>query len=402
MIPFGADPVDADLRKGLLEAADELMRLTGAELCDWNKTIDVHGMVDEEGDPAALGIARWNGTISLRTDVLATLRQLWQQRSPREWSNEEFKGQQVGVLTVTHELAHYLVAAGDRYPDGKPFYDEFPGRALEEGLTELAGRRYVGVFAEAESRSPGVTSLQRPRSYPQFAPAAQAIVQHVSRLRGESQDAVLNALVRENVPGKYRKLSQMVLEAAGPWDQVPPAERSAACAPIINSVWSVFNANRDWAAAKPQDRPTLAPEARSWIMGLQLVAATERGRLQVIDRYRPGELDSPWRVAAAKYELDLAGDAVNFTQSTKHPDVRAAATGWMQRAIRRMEDASRELDPPDPSTSGDAGPSHTSVTQPEVAAVLSLAESARRVRPRRAPRFGVHRQPGGSDAGRDR
>jgi hypothetical protein len=148
MILFGEHPVDGELHRDLIETADELIRLTGADLCEWNGSIDVHELLDAEGERAALGIAHWSGTISLRDDVLSALRDLWN-RSPREWSDEDRSQQRPGVLAVAHELTHYLVAAGQRYARGEPVYREFPGRALEEGATELAGRRHAGGMGSA-------------------------------------------------------------------------------------------------------------------------------------------------------------------------------------------------------------------------------------------------------------
>lgn len=398
MIPFGEHPVDAELRAEFVDTADELIRRTGADLCEWNRAIEVHGMKDDRGRAAPTGKAPWDGTISLREDVLATLRDLWQQ-SPRAWSKEDRERQQPAVLTLVHELTHYLVPTAERYSNGRPFYEELPGRALEEGVTELAGRRHVGAFAGAETRSPGVTDARNARSYPQFVPATQAVVQYVSELRGESEDAVLNALARENVPGKFRRLSQMVLEAEGLWDQIPTAERAAACTPIINTVWGILNANADWASQRPEDRPTRAPGERSWIMGLQLVAAVERARLHAVDRYRPERAATSWRRAAARYERFLARKAVDFAQSSRHPDVRAAAGAWAQRAVQRDRDTATELEPERPQPGPEA---HHA--EPEVASVPSLAApEPRPLRPRRPPsQRGVHRRAGRSDPGRDR
>lgn len=396
MIPFGEHPVDADLHAHLVDTADELIRLTGADLCDWNRAIEVHGMKDHQGRAAALGKAHWNGTISLREDVLAMLRDLWQQ-APRTWSSEERRRQQPGVLAVVHELTHYLVPAGDRYSNGRLVWEEFPCRALEEGVTELAGRRHLGAFAGAEARSPGVTDARSARSYPQFVPAAQAIVEYVSELRGESEDTALNALARENVPGKFRKLSQMVLEAGGIWDQIPSAERAAACNPIINAVWGVFRSNADWASQRPEDRPTRAPEERSWIMGLQLVASMERARLRTTDRHAPGRAEQPWQIAAAQYEYDLANDAVNFARASTEPDVRAAADAWMRRADRRMQDPWQEAE--SERVRPGLGPRQA---EPEVAAVPGLVQLRRPARPRQPRKLGAHRRSGRPDRGLDR
>ena len=396
MISFGEHPVDADLHAHLVDTADELIRLTGADLCEWNRAIEVHGMKDDRGRAAALGKAHWEGTISLREDVLTTLRDLWQ-RSPGPWSNEDRERQQPSVLTVAHELIHYLVPAGERYTNGKRIYEEFPGRALEEGLTELAGRKHAHAFAGAEVRSPGVTDTRNASSYPQFVPAAQAIVQYVSELHGDSEDAVLNVLARENVPGKFRRLSQMVLEANGTWNQIPVAERAAACAPIINSVWGVFQSNAEWASRRPEERPTRAPGERSWIMGLQLVGAVERARLHAVDRYGPERVATPVPIAAARYERYLARKAVDFAQSSRHADVRAAAGAWMQRAIQRTREASTELEPERPEPG--QGTHHAA---PEVAAVPSLAESPRPTRTRRPRQVSVRRRPGRPDRGLDR
>lgn len=396
MIPFGELPVDAELHRDMLDTADRLRRRTGADLCHWNGTIDVHPLQDHEGDPAALGKAHWNGTISLREDVLHALRNLWH-RSPRAWSIEDRARHRPAVLTVAHELIHYLVPDGEAYSKGKPIYDEFPGRALEEGSTELAGRNHVGEFAAAEARSPGVTDARNARSYPQFAPAVQALIRYVSDLRGESEDAVLNALVRENVPGKFRRLGQMVLEAGGAWGQIPSAERDGACAEVINAAWGALQANRDWAAPKPRYRTTQAPAERSWIMGLQLIGAIERARLRAIDRHAAGRAETPWQVAAARYERYVARRAVEFAQSSGHPDVRAAADALMRRAEQRMQNPWQE-----PEREGVERDYGTNQVAPEVAVVPSLSEPPRSARPRRPRQLGVRRRPAPPDRGVER
>lgn len=447
MIPFGEHPVDAELHAALLDTADELIRRTGAGLCDWNRSIEVHGMKDSTGKATGLGIARWNGTISLREDVLTTLRDLWQ-GSPsqsRTW-------QMQAVLTVPHELEHYLVPKGERYEDGRPHYERFPGRALEEGMTELAARLHVGAFAAAEARCPGVTATGNARSYPQFVPAAKAIVEYASELCGESKQAALNTLVGETVPGKFRRLSRMVLEGRGLWEHIPPNAREAACNRITNTLWGVYEENAHWAALRPEDRTTRAPEARSRIMGLQLVAAIEGARLQAVDQYDPGRLTKPWQIAAAEYEHRLARVAVRFARTSKEPDVRTAGEAWMERADRRMQNASQEAererprpgsDPPAPSASrgpqpdqalqdpgppawGTQGTSHEAEPdrvlrdpererpqvrpeppdppepQPAPPAIPSRAELPRLPRPRRTSRLGVRRRPGPPDRDRDR
>lgn len=397
VIPFGEHPADAGLYTALLDTADELIRLTGAGLCDWNKTVEVHDIQDGEGDQAALGIVRRTGAISLREDVLTTLRDMWS-RSPQEWTDHDRARQLIAVMTVPHELTHLLVPVGERYSTGRAVYSEFPGRALEEGITELATAKHVGAFAGAEARSPGVTDPRNPSAYPQFVPAAQIVVRYVGELGGGSQDAVLNSLVRETVPGKFRRLSQMVLQARGTWDQIPPSEQDGASAAVINAVWGAFQANRDWASSKPRDRLTRAPEARSWIMGLQVVAAAERARLQVEARYSSETPETPWPVAAARYEQHLARQAVSHARSSNHPDVRQAAGAWMQRAVRRVSDATKESRPERPQ------PDVESRRDPEAAAVPRPAAPLGEVRPRRSAtaRVRVHRRPGRSDPGRDR
>ena len=396
MIPFGGHPADVELHRDVRDTADRLRWRTGADQCQWNGTIDVHPVEDHDGDPAGLGKAHWNGTLSLREDVLRALRNLWL-RSPRVWSIEDRERQRPGVLTVAHELVHYLVPVGKQYSVGKPFYDEFPGRALEEGSTELAGRKHVGAFAGAEARSPGVTDARNARSYPQFVPAVQALIRYVSELRGDDEEAVLNALVRENVPGKFRRLGQMVLEARGTWEQIPSAERDGACAEVINAAWGALQANADWAAPKPRYRPTQAPLERSWIMGLQLIAAIERARLHVVDRHAVSGAEIPWQIAAAQYERYVARRAVEFAQSSKHPDVHAAADALLRRADQRTQNPWQE---PESERSRPAHGTHQA--GPEAATVPSLAESPRAPRSRRPPSFGVRRRPGPPDRGRDR
>lgn len=149
----------------------------------------------------------------------------------------------------------------------------------------------------------------------------------------------MNLLTREDADGKYRVASRLVLEAHGLWHQIPPQQRPSCERAVRETIWNEFSLNRDWAqrGANNQVR-TRDPEARSRIMGFQLVAATERVRLAIGSEHGLlGRQAVTWQVAAREHELGLAEKAVRLAARRSEPDVSAAAEAWTERLAREAE-----------------------------------------------------------------
>jgi hypothetical protein len=191
---------------------------------------------------------------------------------------------------------------------------------------------------------PGIAEGVSHNAYRQFTPAIRELAAYVARLHRAETRRVLEVLNRDVPAQKYDRVASLVLSAGGLWRRIPVDEQLDCGDRVGQAAKDVFWRNSDWAKVDANGKlGTPDPAGRAKVMGMQAVAAVERVRLEIEERYGMTRSAVAWQVEAARFEFGMAYDA-HFAGRYNAPDARAAARSWFMSASRTRAVWDREFD----------------------------------------------------------
>lgn len=235
------------------------VEITGAHHSNWNGKIGPTRKV-EKG--VILGTASWDsGVLYDDKRVTEPLKDMFEHKGVQQ-EPAKVLAYRNALKTVLHENSHMVSAEGTTHADAMKAFQQPPVRALEEGVTEAWSYSNLDQYIDKldlEKIAPGIKEVQGRQSYPQFAPAANALATRISDASGVDSNEVLRRMNAVNAAEKWPIATKLVTDAAGLDKIVPPAQLAEATQRVEQAMQAPFGTLADVSKLPPeQQRPKSA------------------------------------------------------------------------------------------------------------------------------------------------
>ncbi|MFC0624949.1 hypothetical protein [Kribbella deserti] len=237
--------------------------ITGAHHSNWNGKI---GPTRQVENGVILGTASWDGGV-LYDDKYVTepLKQMYEHKGVQQ-DPATVLAYRNALKTVLHENSHMLSAEGTSHADAMQAFQNPPVRAIEEGVTEAWSYANLDLYIDKldlEKIAPGLKEVQGRQSYPQFAPAANALATRISEVSGVDSNEVLRQMNVVNAAEKWPVATKIVTEAAGLDKIVPPAQLAQATQRVEQAMQAPFGTLADLKGLQPDQQRARSAEIGS-------------------------------------------------------------------------------------------------------------------------------------------
>ncbi|WP_328989801.1 hypothetical protein OG394_26550 [Kribbella sp. NBC_01245] len=221
------------------------VEVTGAHHSNWNGKM---GPTRKVENGVILGTASWDsGVLYDDKYVTGPLKEMFEHKGVQQ-EQAKLLAYRNALKTVLHENSHMTSAEGTTHADAMHAFQQPPVRALEEGVTEAWSYANLDQYIDKldlEKIAPGIKEVQGRQSYPQFAPAANALANRIGEVSGVDSNEVLRRMNVVNGAEKWPIATKLVTDAAGLDKIVPPAQLAEATQRVEQAMQAPFGTLAD-------------------------------------------------------------------------------------------------------------------------------------------------------------
>jgi hypothetical protein len=211
--------------------AEAAMAVTGAPATTWSRRYSSRTQEVRIDIGKSVASVTWDGDIEY--DAALVIQPIWMlcRRAGQDLARYRLSLARQAFRTVLHENLHTLNQPGRTHRQSMEAFQVPANRALEEGLTELAARRYLNAYLRelgAADLAPGILTANdyAEGTYPHFVPAVELLVQRLGERTSLGDDEILRRLISIDCENRWEVVGDLFFDAEGLADVVPEADHA--------------------------------------------------------------------------------------------------------------------------------------------------------------------------------
>jgi hypothetical protein len=226
--------------------AEAAIAVTGAPATMWTGRYSSRTQQVQFDLGTQIAMVTWDGDIEY--DATAVIQPIWRMC---RWAGRTIEDYHLRLIKeafrhVLHENLHAVNKPGRTVRDQKEAFQNPANRALEEGLTELAARRFLNDYLRelgVVDLAPGILTANAPAegTYPHFVPAVEVLVERLGERTGLGEEEILRRLVTIDSESRWQVIGDLLFDAEGLAEVVPEARHDMVKRRLVSGLRQPFH-----------------------------------------------------------------------------------------------------------------------------------------------------------------